>query len=393
MVLPKQGSIDQSIKGIEKMLDRHLNSLDGQTGNSASQYGRTPNYIAPPEVFINTERLADAQYAVSDRLGGLLDSQKHLVSVCQDLNYGSERLTAGQDVTSEFVSQLIGSGRDDAVHAYHQREYQMGQYIAEVIAQEKKGNAILSGVNVNAEKARHAVQALLGDVGYGIMNLNHEQIITRMGLIQALREIRSTYLQTHENEMLVHQRNQNLMEEMLSRAGMTENEKQARRLWEKSELLRIDGNLSMALKMLQKAYKLDDMSPNILLSSGVIQSSLGNAPEAAAFFIQTEKVASVKSPHMNSFILMNLASNLVKLGRFDHAERVMYQAVQRDPSNREAWFKYAITAWRTDGKKDNALTSLIQLLKLNRTYYRAQIAIHPDLEDLRELLDSVSFSS
>ncbi len=389
MVLSQQGNIDKSLKGIEKMLNRHLNSLDDQARNSVSQYGRTPNYISPPEVVINTDRLADAQYAVSDRLGGLLGSQERLVSVCQDLNYGSERLIAGQDVTNDLVSQLIDSGHNDAVEAFRQREYQIDQF-SEMIVQEKKGNAILSGINVNAEKARHAVQALLGDVGYGIMNLNHEQIITRMGLIQALQEIRSTYLQTHENEMLVHQRSQNLMEEMLSRSGMTEQEKQARRLWEKSELLRNDGKLSMALKVLQKAYKFDDMSPNILLSSGVIQSSLGNAPEAAVFFMQTEKIANVKSPHMNSFILMNLASNLVKLGRFDHAERVMYQAVQKDPNNREVWFKYAITAWRTDGKKDNALTSLIQLIKLNRSYYRAQIAIHPDLEDLRELLDSVT---
>lgn len=305
------------------------------------------------------------------------------------MNFGSERLIASQDVTNDLVNQLIELGHTDALEAYYQRDNQIKQF-SEIIVQQKKGNAILSGVEVNVEKARHAVQALLSDVGYGIMNLNHEQIITRMGLIQALQEISSTYLQTHENEMLVHQRSQNLMEEMLSRSGMTEDEKQARRLWEKSELLRNDGKLSMALKVLQKAYKLDDMSPNILLSSGVIQSSLGNASEAAVFFIQTEKVANVKSPHMNSFILMNLASNLVKLGRYNHAERVMYQAVQKDPNNREAWFKYAITAWKTDDKKDNALTSLIQLLKLNRSYYRAQIAIHPDLENLRELLDSVT---
>lgn len=69
LVLSQQGSIDQSLKGIEKMLDRHLNSMDDQVGNTVSQYGRTPNYIAPPEITINTDRLADAQYAVSDRLG------------------------------------------------------------------------------------------------------------------------------------------------------------------------------------------------------------------------------------------------------------------------------------------------------------------------------------
>lgn len=143
MVLSQQGSIDQSLKGIEKMLDRHLSSLDGQTGNSVSQYGRTPNYIAPPEVVINTDRLAEAQYAISDRLGGLLDSQDHLVSLCQDMNYGSERLIAGQDVTNDLVSRLIDSGHDDAIDAYHQREYQIAQF-SEMITQEKKGNAILS---------------------------------------------------------------------------------------------------------------------------------------------------------------------------------------------------------------------------------------------------------
>jgi len=64
----------------------------------------------------------------------------------------------------------------------------------------------------------------------------------------------------------------------------------------------------------------------------------------------------------------------------------MFKALKKDPSNREVWFKYAITAWRTDDKKNNALICLKQLLQLNPVYYKAQIIINPDLEDLRILL-------
>lgn len=373
---------ERSVKALEDInrnLDRHQNSLENSwIQNMSSSSYREPQYIPPPEVYIDTDSLADAQYEISDRLGWVLDAQRDLVRASNRNNSLQKKLVSNQWVTNSLLDNLTRVWNQHAVNAYRQREEQLSELM--------NITNWVWWVTRSVDKTRKVMQTLLTDIGWAITNLTNEQIITRMWVIQALSKVETTFLQSHENEMLSHQRTQNLLQEILMRSGQTEQEKYARQLWEKAEFLRYQWNFEQALAELKKAYELDDMNPQILLSSAIIQSSIWNFSEASNLFLQTEQIAEFKWPHMNSYILMNMASNLVELKRYNHAERVMYKAVRKDPLNREAWFKYAITAWKTPDKKNNALICLKQLLQLNPVYYKAQIVINPDLEDLRNLL-------
>lgn len=369
----------KALEDINRNLDKHQNALENNWSQSLSNSSyREPQYIPSPEIYIDTDSLADAQYEISDRLEWVLDAQRDLVRASNRNNSLQKKLVSNQWVTNNLLDNLTRTWNQHAVNAYNQRENQLSELM--------NITNWVWWVTRSIDKTRKVIQSLLTDIGWAITNLSNEQIITRMWVIQALSKIESTFLQSHENEMLSHQRTQNLLQEILMKSGQTEQEKHARQLWEKAEFLRYQWNFEQALIELKKAYELDEMNPQILLSSAIIQSSIWNFPEASNLFLQTEQIAEFKWPHINSYILMNMTSNLMELKRYNHAERVMYKAIQKDPSNREVWFKYAITAWKTPDKKNNALVCLKQLLQLNPIYYKAQIVINPDLEDLRDLL-------
>ncbi len=379
---PLLNNEERSVKALEninKALDKHQSSLERESYKSNetdidNYRNREPQYINPPEIIINTDKLADAQYEISDRLNWIFNAQRDLVQNTNENNSLQKRLVLDHGVTNDLLNNLATSWNKNAVDAYNQRDRQLRE---------------LSSVSQILWKNWEIMKNLLWDIWTAVTSLTNEQILTRMSVVQALQSVQSTFMQTHENEMLSHQRTQNLLQEILFRSWQTEQEKQARKTWEKAEFLRQQWNIKDALIELQNAYNLDDMNPQILLSSATIHSSLWNFEKASDLFIKTEQLAEFKWPHMNSYILMNLASNLMELGRYNHAERVMYKAVRNDPLNREAWFKYAIIAWKTRNKKNTALVCLKQLLQLNPVYYKAQIIINPDLEDLRDLLKKI----
>ena len=87
------------------------------------------------------------------------------------------------------------------------------------------------------------------------------------------------------------------------------------------------------------------------------------------------------NPFLASFNLISLADALVRLERYDHAERVMRKATRLDPGNNEVWYAYAKTAWRS-GKQNEAAACLTRLLQKNARYYRAQLAVDPIFSDL-----------
>ncbi|MDP2104168.1 MAG: hypothetical protein Q8K26_04585, partial [Candidatus Gracilibacteria bacterium] len=325
---------ERSVKALEdinKALDKHQDSLyNTRTENMSSGY-RSPSYIPHPEIIIDTDSLADTQYGVADRLGGVMDSQRNLVRSTSVSNSLQKRMLSTQGMTNDILESIAHSGNQHAVKAYNQREEQLNE-LMRIGESSDRGNGLLSDINGNINQTRMALGGLLRDIGNEVVNLTNEQIVTRMGVLQALYKVQSTFLQSHENEMLAHQYTQNLLQDILIRSGNTEEEKQARKSWERAEILRKRGDFHGALFELKKAYELDDINPQILISSATIQSSLGNFYGASSLFAQAEEIASIKSPHSGSYILMNLASNLMELGRVDHAERVMMKAVRMDPS-------------------------------------------------------------
>jgi len=58
------------MEDIARNLDKHQESLENsRTQNMSSSSYREPQYIPPPEVYIDIDRLADSQYEISDKIG------------------------------------------------------------------------------------------------------------------------------------------------------------------------------------------------------------------------------------------------------------------------------------------------------------------------------------
>jgi len=337
---------ERSTKAAEDLndkLDRHLSAMESSSGRVVDAYAeRVPSYLPAPQVHIDTDRLADAQYETSDRVFQLVDGQRELIRRAGTSNAALKRMVAEQRTSNGHLESI------DATTGH--------------------------------------VRTLMADMGLEMGFMNNQQIVTRMAIQQALYRVQSTYLQAHEEQMLAHQRNQGLLEAMMERVGQTDAEREARRLWQQAELKRRRGDFQGALDLLRTASGLDDLNLNVLMTTATVHSVLGNADKASEVFAHAEAVAEAKGSPSHSFVLMNLAGNLSELGRHEHAERVLRRAREADPGNREVRFKHAIAAWRLPGMRVEAIRSLCDLLRANRAYYRAQIVVHPGLHELRDCL-------
>jgi len=231
---------------------------------------------------------------------------------------------------------------------------------------------------------RDLLHKVFTDLGNEVRTLTHEHILTRITTLQALYAIRSTFIETHEQEMLTAQQQTGILKRILDAVQLTEGQKQSRYLWKRAEQTRLgaknDEQLNQALGQLRESYDHDEMNSLALLSTGIIQGSLGNPERASIALAQADQLIE-NDPFIDSFALMNLAANLHVLGRHEHAERVMRKATKIDPGNREVWYAYTRSAWKA-GKSSNALEIAQRLMELNPRYYGAQLRADPDLVEL-----------
>jgi len=394
------------LRDIRDDLDQH-NDMTRRAlqapGTTSFASPRTPEYLPAPEINIDTSALADAQFEVADKLGDVLDSQRKLIEATSThtplfkqmiRNQGVESLLQykGNQLLTE--ANVLGSQANEiavqaAVAAYQQRN-DLTQRLSETLV--NTGMSIEATISDEAKATRVLLHQLLTDIGSKIVDMTNEQVVTRIAVLQTLYSFQSTYIQTHEQAMLSQQRQQGLLQQILHATRMTEGEHEADRLWRRAELARSQAQsrdeFKAALALLQQAYSMDDMNPQICLSLGTIHSTLGHPDLASIALVQADQLIE-HAPNMTSYTLMNLANNLMLMGRHEHAESVMRKATKIDPRNREVWFQYAKIAWKV-GKKNEAMQCLTMLLKANLPYYKAQILIDPDLEELRQLLSTPS---
>lgn len=87
----------KALEDISKKLDKHQESLESSnTSRMSGSWYREPQYIPPPEVYIDTDKLADAQYEISDRISWVLDAQRDIVKATMWNNVLQKRLISGQ---------------------------------------------------------------------------------------------------------------------------------------------------------------------------------------------------------------------------------------------------------------------------------------------------------
>ena len=375
----------KALSDIASALDKHqqLTAQQARQDAGAMQVlDRTPTYLPTPEVTIDLGSLADAQYEVAHNLSGVLDAQRELVRSVDGHTPLFRRMITNQGINHEILRTLGNQGQK----AYEQREGHLNALAGIGDSLEELGE----GVALEGEVTRQLLQQMLSDIGEKVVDVSDEIAISRMGILQGLYQIRSTYLQAHEQQMLAIQRSQGIQQQILDAISLTEKQKESRHLWQQAELLRLQArtleDFERVFEVLQQSHEFDPINPATLLSLGTVHSTLGHAGQASYFFASADAAINA-SGHLSSYTLMNLANSLRDMGRLDHAERVMRKASRADQRNPETWFAYARIAWAA-GKHDDSLVVLKHLLRINRTYYMAQMLVAPELTELCQTLST-----
>lgn len=385
------------LKEMHQSFEQHRTSVEQSLhklsrGGGLSVVQRMPDYMPPPEILINTDSLANSHREVTDKLGDVLEAQRDLFEVAHGIHTPLlQRMVRNQGISNLQLQEGNAINLQAAIGAFQQRNTQINQ-LTEIIATGQGIIAEVSNVGMTieyqAEATRDLLHQLFTDMGTQITEMTNEQVITRMSVLQALYRVRTTYIQSHEQVMLSHQKQIGLLAQILEAVCMTEREKGSRYEWKRAEKVRQKAtsqeDFDRALKILQDAHELDELNPSVYLSAGTIHSSLGHPDIAAVAFAQADFMLD-DSPHITSYTLMNLASNLLLLTMPEYAERVMRKATRIDPHNREAWFLYAKTAWKA-GKADVAIQVMKTLLSLNSAYYKAQLLVDHEFTELASFL-------
>jgi tetratricopeptide (TPR) repeat protein len=383
------------LSDISKSLDKHQEiaerALHASSKGVAVQSQQVPQYLPPPEVVIDTSALAHAQRDVANQLEGVIDAQQSLAKIA-----GAHTPLLKQGNILAFQgNQLQGQGNQiaaqSAMAAFDQRNEQIDLLTGIAI---NSGEIIrqVEGVGMTiaheSHETRVLMQSLLTDIGSKITEMTNEQIITRMALTQGLYRIRSTFLKTHAEVMLAHQQEQGLLQQILEAQRMTENQKESGYQWKRAEIARTRAttvkDLQAVLPMLEKSNSLDDINPLVYISTGTIQSSLGSDELAALSFSEADLLLE-QDPGLSIYTLMNLAESLQKIGRHEHAERIMRRATKLAPQDSEVWFHYAKAAYGAR-KENEAVACLKALIHKNPALYRARIAVDNQLSPLLPFL-------
>ncbi|MDD3896823.1 MAG: tetratricopeptide repeat protein [Candidatus Peribacteraceae bacterium] len=378
-----QGLALKHLAGIHKALDRHQETTERALHSSsramvpAPQIQRIPEYLPAPEVIFDTSELAEAQREVADRLDDVIDTQRSMVQIA-----GAHTPLLQQGNMLQYRGNEIAAA--SAIVAFKQRNTQI-EHLSKLAVNSGKLIERVDGMSMTisheASATRQLLQSLLTDIGSRVTEMTNEQIITRMAVLQAIYRVRSTFLQTHAEVMLAHQQQQGLLQQLLEAQRMTERQKESRYQWQRAEVARARAtslqDLDRTLAILQEAQKQDDINPLVYVSTGTVQSSLGNTQLASVAFSEADYLLQ-QYPQLSSYTLMNLAENLRQMGRHAHAERVMRRATKLDPNNLEVWFLYAKVAFSA-GKRAEATACLKVLIQKNPAYYRAHVATDNEL--------------
>ncbi len=376
-----QGMALSDLHGIHEALDKQLALTERQTYAPPAPVvieQRVPEYMPAPQVVIDTSALAEANFEVADKLEDVIQIERSLLRVTKGhtplLQQGNILLEEGNSIATQA-----------AIIAFKQRQVQMGQLSELLTASNdirREVGYVTDTISDEAQTTRVLLERLFTDIGEKVETFTQEEIISRMSLLQALYRIQSTFMESHEQMMLSQQRQLIAAQQGVEASRMTEKMKESYHQWERAEVVRVQAatreDLERALAILGNAQELDDINPLPYLSAGTIHSSL-EQPQVAGIAFEQANLLIQKNPHLSSYTLMCLADAMQQLGRNEHAERAMRCATKIDPGNLEVWFKYGKAAWKA-GKRAEAIEVMRTLIKRNAAYFRAQIAVDPEIE-------------
>ncbi len=130
------------------------------------------------------------------------------------------------------------------------------------------------------------------------------------------------------------------------------------------------GQSAAALKELQTALRIYPDYPEAMEFSGIVQSQLGHDQEALNFFQNGLSMTPRDNPDYE-FRAVNLAAQLMKLGKSDDALKVLNEEIANSPGYSRAWSNRAVVRYHR-GEMTLAREDAEQALRLDPASTQAQ---------------------
>jgi len=346
-------------------MERHMADISRQLGGNLPSAGaHQPIYQPQVNVDIDMSEFAQEQHEGNMIMGDVLDTSRQIASTVGAQTPLFRRMISSQGISNQLT--------------------QVGNMQRGVLTEKLEHGFSRLGKVFHREAAatRKLLQQLLTDVGSQITELTNEQIITRMTLKLALTRMNSTFIETHEQQMLEMQKMQ-YMQAVANRIALfSEDKKKSHHLWEQAEVIRQRAQsaeeYNQVLELLKQAHEQDPVNPLVQVSAGTVQCAVGNYDNASVAFAEADNICTTLQldPRLSSFVLLSLASSLIREGNGKNAELVMRKAYGIDKGNPQVLYQYARALWM-NGNTQDAKELLRILVKKNGQQTLSQIHSDP----------------